>query len=130
MVRILLFTILSFGTAACQSGNRPASTTTATSNPQLVDAKTFKEKLAQKNNPILVDIRTPEEYSKGFIDKAMNIDFYAADFRDRMDKLDKSRPIFVYCHSGGRSGKSVPILQELGFKEIYDLDGGYSSWQK
>ncbi len=130
MIRILLFTALCLGTAACQSGNRPASATSVSGNAQLLDAETFKEKLAQKNNPILVDIRTPEEYKKGFIDKAMNIDFYAADFRERMDKLDKSHPLFVYCHSGGRSGQSVSILKELGFKEIYDLDGGYSGWQK
>ena len=77
---------------------------------------------------IIVDVRTPEEYSEGKIGDAMNIDYYSADFKKQAEALDKTKPVLVYCRSGGRSGKSAEILEEMGFTEIYNLEGGYMGW--
>jgi len=94
---------------------------------RVVKASEFKEKLSMEDRQ-LVDVRTPDEYNGGKIDDAQNIDFYEADFKTQIAKLDKSKPVFVYCHSGGRSGKAAKMMKGMGFKEVYDLKGGYSGW--
>lgn len=77
----------------------------------------------------LIDVRTPKEYSEGFIDKAQNIDFFSPTFKDEVSKLDKAKPVFVYCRSGRRSANSVSVFLEAGFTKIYDLKGGFLNWK-
>lgn len=48
----------------------------------------------------------------------------------QMEKLDKEKPVYIYCRSGGRSGKAAKQLADEGFTEIYDLDGGILEWNK
>lgn len=76
----------------------------------------------------ILDVRTPEEYSGQHIDHAKNIDWNGDDFDTKVQQLDKTRPVFVYCLAGGRSKKAASKLHELGFTEIYDLDGGMMKW--
>ena len=77
----------------------------------------------------LVDVRTAEEVSQGMIEGAQNIDFRNPEFESNIGKLDKKKPIAVYCGAGIRSGKSAAMLQELGFEEVYDLTGGFNQWE-
>lgn len=77
----------------------------------------------------LVDVRTPEEYKDGFIANAQNIDFKSPTFDEDIKKLDKAKPVIVYCKSGKRSAKSAQKLKEEGFTIIYDLEGGFIRWQ-
>lgn len=96
-----------------------------------VDVKTFSEKLESLQDVQLVDVRTAEEFRGGAIDNAVNIDFYGDDFDAELAKLDKKKPVMVYCQAGapeGRSGQTLAKLKELGFNQIYELDGGYLSW--
>lgn len=76
----------------------------------------------------LIDVRTPGEYSQGKIGEAVNIDFYGTSFEAEIKKLDKTKKTLVYCASGGRSGKTAKMMKDLGFKEVYDLKGGYGNW--
>ncbi len=77
----------------------------------------------------LVDVRTPKEYQEGFIDDAINIDYLnQVTFNTAFEKLDKNKPLYIYCRSGNRSQKSAKLLLDLGFTEIYDLKGGYIAW--
>jgi rhodanese-related sulfurtransferase len=89
--------------------------------------------LIQENegNPdfVILDVRTPEEYAEGYLDGAILLDFYAADFEDELDKLDKNKRYVVYCRSGNRSGQSVDIMEDLDFMEVYDVDGGILRWE-
>ena len=78
-------------------------------------------------NMTIIDIRTPQEYSSGHIDGAINIDFYATDFAQQLEKLDKVATYSIYCRSGSRSGKALDIMKNLGFTDVADLQGGYSS---
>lgn len=78
----------------------------------------------------LVDVRTPEEYAKGHIGDAVNINVNASDFEERISQMDKEAPIYLYCKKGGRSNRAVGILQDLGFETIYDYSGGYDDWIK
>lgn len=77
----------------------------------------------------LVDVRTAEEHKKGFIAHAQNIDFNSPTFEEDITKLDKTKPVVLYCRSGGRSAKCAQKLKEAGFVKIYDLEGGISKWK-
>ncbi|MCF8465708.1 MAG: rhodanese-like domain-containing protein [Flavobacteriales bacterium] len=77
----------------------------------------------------LLDVRTPEEWNAGIIEGATMANFYDADFDANLAKLDKEKPVAVYCKSGGRSGQAMAKMQELGFKEVYNLNGGIGAWQ-
>jgi rhodanese-related sulfurtransferase len=79
---------------------------------------------------VTLDVRTPEEFDEVRIAGASNIDFYAPDFNDRLDALDKTLPYFVYCRSGNRSGQTLDTMRELGFEQVYNLDGGIVAWNE
>ena len=77
----------------------------------------------------LIDVRTPEEYANGHIDDAINIDISNVEiFKAEVSKLEKSQPIYLYCHRGGRSNNATKVLKELGFQTIYDFSGGWNAW--
>ena len=80
------------------------------------------------NNAVLVDVRTHDEYNSGYIENSINIDYFSDDFSENVEKLDKNTPIVLYCRSGKRSSKSANKLSKLGFKEIYNLQGGILDW--
>ena len=77
-----------------------------------------------------IDVRTSQEYDQGFIPKAINIDFFSPTFLESIESLDKEKPILIYCRSGRRSGKCSKKLEKVGFKKIYDLEGGYLKWKE
>ncbi len=95
---------------------------------QTLDAKTYAEKLKATQNPQLLDVRTPSEYSVEHIENAVNVNWNANDFVTLANNYDKSKPVFVYCKVGGRSAQAAAKLAEMGFKEIYNLDGGIMKW--
>ena len=77
---------------------------------------------------IILDIRTPEEFNSGRVAGSVNIDFYESSFASELDKLDKDKTYFVYCNSGNRSGSAMGTMRDLGFVDVYDLDGGIQAW--
>lgn len=103
----------------------------AQSNGSIItqDVATFKKTLQSKKVQ-LVDVRTPAEYTAGNIEGSQNIDVKSDQFKEMAGKLDKKRPVAVYCKAGVRSANAANILKEMGFKKIYNLDGGYTAWTK
>lgn len=95
----------------------------------LLSAADFSKKIAELPNAPLLDVRTPDEYSKGHLPKAQNIDWNGADFSTQTAKLDKSKPVLLYCLSGGRSASAVSKMKADGFTEIYELSGGIMKWR-
>jgi rhodanese-related sulfurtransferase len=77
---------------------------------------------------VVLDVRTPEEFSEGHLDGAVLVDFYDADFAEQLDALDPDAPYLVYCRSGNRSGQTLAIMEELGFESAVDVDGGILAW--
>lgn len=77
----------------------------------------------------LIDVRTESEYKEGHIVNAQNIDFRSPTFDDDITKLDKEKPVIVYCQSGGRSAMCAEKLKEAGFEKVFDLEGGISKWR-
>ncbi|MEZ5006543.1 MAG: rhodanese-like domain-containing protein [Chitinophagales bacterium] len=94
----------------------------------------FQKKMDElKENNVeftLLDVRTPAELKNdGYLENAININYNDEDFASQISLLDKEQPLLVYCRSGGRSGKSCAMLNDLGFKEVYDLQGGILGWK-
>ncbi len=79
---------------------------------------------------ILLDVRTPDEFSSGFIKKAKNLDFYSETFQNDLLSIDKSLAVVLYCRTNNRSTKTANILKQNGFKEISVLEGGITEWVK
>jgi len=88
----------------------------------------FKSNLNYKKGTLL-DVRTPQETSMGYIKGAIFMNINDNDFTQKIATLDKSKPIFVYCRSGRRSRNALAILVTKGFSEVYNLDGGITAWQ-
>ncbi|HSI69662.1 MAG TPA: rhodanese-like domain-containing protein [Gillisia sp.] len=81
------------------------------------------------NNLQVVDLQPAEDYKKSHLLNAKNI-IYDKDFRSQLEKLDKHKPVAVYCTSGSVSPEAAKILKEAGFEHIYVLDGGISKWNE
>ena len=77
----------------------------------------------------LVDVRTSREYEVEHIVNSQNIDFSSPTFDEDIAKLDKGKPVILYCKGGGRSAKCAKKLKEAGFEKVYDLEGGISKWK-
>lgn len=93
-----------------------------------VEVPAFAKEIKSTPKPQILDVRTPEEFAEGHIDNAVNIDWQNENFVKNTKKLNKNKPVYVYCRSGKRSLKASEKLSALGFKKIYNLDGGYQKW--
>jgi len=96
---------------------------------ELVSPTEFSQKIDSEDGQ-LIDVRTPGEYKSGHIEGAVNIHIYDNDFEQRIDTLDKNKPVYVYCKVGGRSSEAVEIMQAKGFKHIVELKGGIDAWNE
>lgn len=86
--------------------------------------------IIEAESPVVLDVRTPKEFDEGHVADAALIDFYEADFADRIAELDPDASYVVYCRSGNRSGQAVALMQELGFVDVADVDGGVVAWSE
>lgn len=102
----------------CFNQNKPYSN---------LEPTNFLCKLEEEEQPQILDVRTPAEYAAGHLNGALNIDFYDESFSTQIKSLDKQKPVFIYCLSGGRSLKAAKILLKEGF-EVIELNGGLKSW--
>lgn len=100
----------------------------STKSVNTIEAISFSKKIKETPNPQILDVRTPEEFASEHIDKAENVNWLSDDFVANTAKFEKTKPLFVYCKSGGRSQKAAAKLAELGFTSIYELEGGMLKW--
>ena len=107
-----------------QTNARPASEAVYVSLTPLA----FDTKLTQLADEQLIDVRTATEYQAGHLSDALLIDFRGEHFDQELARLDKNRPVMVYCAKGGRSTAAVTRLKKRGFREVYELKGGLSDW--
>ena len=94
-----------------------------------IDVAEF-ESFVKADNGLLLDVRTPQEYAEGHLEGSTLIDINSATFKDEVAKLDRNTPVYVYCRSGGRSGRAADIMTDMGFKSVYNLEGGIMAWQR
>ena len=115
--------------AACQDATTSSAQSKSGINKEL-PVDDYAQKLAASPNAQLVDVRTPGEYAEGHLKNSVNIDYNSAAFADDIAKLDKRKPVFVYCLSGGRSGMAASQMHDMGFTEVYNMKGGIMKWDK
>ncbi|SDH69460.1 thioredoxin [Chryseobacterium taeanense] len=116
---VVFFLIVLTGCSKAQNGKNESS----------LPATEFSKKLDQTKDAQLVDVRTPGEFRNGHLKNAMNIDWNADDFTEKAKVLDKEKPVFLYCMSGPRSTAAAAKLQEMGFKNVYEMQGGMMKWR-
>ena len=83
-----------------------------------IDVTSYSEKIKATPNTQILDVRTPDEYATGHIENSDNVDWLTESFALKTDKYDKTKPVFVYWKSGGRSAKASEKLAELGFTTV------------
>lgn len=88
----------------------------------------MRSKLADDNNAVLIDVRSPEECAEGMVPNAININLFDAMFMDRIAELDRNKNYYMICRSGGRSSTACGAMAQMGFKNLYNLAGGMMSW--
>lgn len=118
--RLLLFVALSF--AIMSSNGQPSK------KIESIAPETFAEKIKATPDAQILDVRTPDEFASEHLENAENVDWLGSDFVANTASFDKSKPVFVYCKSGGRSTKAAAKLAELGFANVYELQGGIMKW--
>lgn len=94
-----------------------------------LDAVAFAEKINELPGAPVLDVRTPGEFADGHLKNALNIDWNGNNFEGEISKLSKEEPVFVYCLSGGRSHSAAEKMHSMGFKNVYELNGGIIKWR-
>lgn len=86
--------------------------------------------LENDDNAVIIDVRTADEVADGIIKNAIHLDIYKGqEFVDDIEALDKNKNYYVYCRSGNRSGQACSIMDQLGFENAYNLEGGILEWE-
>jgi rhodanese-related sulfurtransferase len=128
---ILLISI--FSMAACAQNNKtaaPESTTEQTPAIAMnINTDEFARLMQEKKDAIILDVRTDAEIAEGSIEGHTHLDFYDASFRDKLSALDRNKVVMVYCRSAGRSTDALGMMAEMGFREVYNLEGGFEAWK-
>ncbi len=88
------------------------------------------EKLWQAKTNVVLDVRTAKEFTAGHIPGATNLDVNAADFEEKLAKLDKTKVYLVHCAAGGRSARACEKMKHVGFQSLTDLPDGFRGWEK
>ncbi|MDQ8187520.1 rhodanese-like domain-containing protein [Pelagicoccus sp. SDUM812002] len=86
--------------------------------------------LIEKENTLLVDVRTPDETRQEKIEGAIEFDFYADDFAQKVLQLPKDKTLLLYCRSGNRSGQAAQLLESKGYDQLVNLEGGIKAWKE
>lgn len=97
--------------------------------PHKASATDFKLIMDSLTDEILVDVRTLGEVQGGIIEGALHIDINTPDFNRKILTLDKTKPILVYCLSGGRSASAAAFLRQNGYSRVVELNGGTLKWK-
>lgn len=123
---ILFLVLIGGATVSCQTSG-------GNSSKQQISKDLLPTEFAEmtKSNPgVILDVRTLGEVRQGHLEGMKHMDIQEPDFTDRVSALDRGKPVYVYCAVGGRSANAAQRLKDLGFKEVYNLDGGIRAWRQ
>jgi len=119
IINALLISSLFYGCSTAQSQETKT----------VLTATEFNEQIRSNPQALVIDVRSPSEFSESHLVNAKNIDWNGIDFENQISKLDKSQPVYVYCKGGARSEAAAKKMRDLGFLEVYELEGGILKWQ-
>lgn len=120
-MRITLLLLFALSVSACRQAGAGAA--------KVLNANAFEKVLAEDRSAQLVDVRTAAEFANSHLNGAKLISINEAWFAEKIGQLDKNRPALVYCASGSRSAAAADQMTKMGFKTVYDLEGGINAWR-
>lgn len=120
-LKIIVFILLLGFVVSCKEKKAPE-------NVKFLETTDFKENL--KTAPgVILDVRPEKMYTEAHIKDARSLDYDADNFKDELAKLDKEKPVYVYCNAGHKSRKTALLLGEMGFKNVIELKEGLNDWK-
>lgn len=122
----IVLLLLAVHIGSCQNSASQSAGGTVKTTLEVAD---FSSKINSTPSAIVLDVRTPGEFAAGHLPNAININVNGSDFDRQVAKLDKAKPILVYCKAGSRSATAADKMQDMGFREIYNLSGGIMKWE-
>ncbi len=126
-ISLFLVTISAFALGQSETKQK-ASVQENTQQVGRVSKEQFKQMIKSYPDAQIVDVRTEEEFNRGSISNAINIDYMGKDFESKIQELKKNTTTLIYCHGGGRSAKALQLFKKAGFTRAAELEGGYSNW--
>jgi rhodanese-related sulfurtransferase len=108
---------------ACTQTKSPEHSTKST-----LTVQEFNEAL-KNDDVLLVDVRTPQEYSSGHIPGSINVDWTGNDYEAQFAELDTTKHLLLYCAIGGRSDQAREYLEGKGYR-VQDLEDGIKAWKE
>ena len=120
MTKFFTFLLVMVALISCESNNAQTKT---------IPTLEYQQLLTETKNNQIIDVRTEGEFMEEHLHNAININFNGNDFEANIKKLDKTKPTFIYCLSGGRSGSAMEIFAKNGFKQVYNMQGGILQWK-
>jgi rhodanese-related sulfurtransferase len=99
-------------------------------NLSALEAKTLIDQNRGKADFVILDLRTPKEFADGHIAGAVMLDYYSPGFQQGLQQLDRSRRYLIYCRTGNRSGRTLKLIDQMGFKSVYHLKDGIVDWHR
>jgi len=110
--------------AACTGTVDDASVQTAS-----ISGEALAGQLAAGDAPVVLDVRTPEEFAAGHVPGAVNIPY--EQLAGRLDELPAGAEdeVVVHCQRGGRAAKAEAVLHDAGYRNVRDLEGHWQAWE-
>ena len=128
---LFIIVALSLSIFACKSDSNSAPSGTVTLNDDMkkLDKDAFVKGYAS-SGAVLVDLRFPQEFERGHLEGAININFFDPDFKHKLLELDKDKTYYLYDKSDQSTFRAMKFMEENGFTKVYILKGGYRDWNK
>ena len=126
---VILVSVLLLAPACGRTGERKDSAGGGFKKVAPKEAFALVQEHAGDSSFEIVDVRTPREFETERITGARNLDFHSPQFRDDLSRLDRSHTFLIYCRTGNRSTQTLPILRDLGFAKVVQLEGGIRAWK-
>ncbi len=115
---------------ACSKVGGPESPGQVVEDISLEEAFTLMEDNRGRDDFIIIDLRSTEEYASGHIEDAINLDYSSSDFLEALDELNRERVYLIYSYSDDVSGQVLDVMAGLGFTEVYNMRGGMERWEE
>ena len=115
MTILLPFLVAALTVSACGQATKDVTPTEA-------------KAMIDKGSVVVVDVRTDGEWNAGHLKDALHIDISSSDFEKKIKAIEKNKTVVVYCAVGGRSSRAASSMTKMGFKKVYNMDGGYNGW--
>ena len=131
MKKVLFSLLIMFSIVAISCGNAASNTEQVTdkaySNVSVTD---LNNAISNKEDVLILDVRTPGELKDGYIENALHLDINGSTFNAQAAELDKTKTVYVYCRSGHRSQTASKELIKMGFTDVRNVEGGFIVWSQ